>query len=173
MTYEQVNNRTFLKSLAKRQRELTESNAKILGWAMKTVSNKKKVSLPQIRISDSVPYTIVPPIETNQVIPFLNTNPDKERPSKPCKETVKNKAPGVTKKKELTPVEEVEEYLRMEVSKEKATRSKKENCPALPYLFPLCNQYQILDKFNKIENSLQDLCSLLFDFFRLFSFLHV
>ena len=55
MTYEQVNNRAFLESLAKRQRELTESNAKILDWAMKTVSNKKKVSLPQMRISDCVP----------------------------------------------------------------------------------------------------------------------
>ena len=38
MTYEQVNNRAFLESLAKRQRELTESNAKILDWAMKIVS---------------------------------------------------------------------------------------------------------------------------------------
>ena len=46
ITYEQVNNRTLLESLAKRQRELIESNAKILYWAMKTVSNKKKVSLP-------------------------------------------------------------------------------------------------------------------------------
>ena len=46
MTYEQVNNKAFLESLAKRQRELTNNNAKILDWAMKTVSNKKKVSLP-------------------------------------------------------------------------------------------------------------------------------
>ena len=61
MTYEQINNRTFLESLAKRQRELTESDAKILNWAMKTVLNTKKVPLPQIRISDCVPYTIVPP----------------------------------------------------------------------------------------------------------------
>ena len=30
MTYEQVNNRALLESLAKRQRELIESNAKIL-----------------------------------------------------------------------------------------------------------------------------------------------
>ena len=30
MTYEQVNNRTLLESFVKRQRELTESNAKIL-----------------------------------------------------------------------------------------------------------------------------------------------
>ena len=43
MTYEQVNSITLLESLAKRQRELTESNAKILDWAMKIVSNKKKV----------------------------------------------------------------------------------------------------------------------------------
>ena len=67
MTYEQVNNRAFLESLARRQRELTESSAKILDWAMKKVSNKKKVSLPYIRISDYVPYTIVPPGETNPV----------------------------------------------------------------------------------------------------------
>ena len=45
MSYEIINNRTLLKSLAMRQRELTESNAKILDWAMKTVSNKKKVPL--------------------------------------------------------------------------------------------------------------------------------
>ena len=48
MTYEQVNNRTLLESLAKRQRELKESKAKILDWAMKKVSNKKTESLPQI-----------------------------------------------------------------------------------------------------------------------------
>ena len=46
MIYEQINNRTLLETLAKRQRELKESNAKILDWAMKIVSNKKKVSLP-------------------------------------------------------------------------------------------------------------------------------
>ena len=60
MTHEQVNNRTLMESLAKRQRELIESNAKILDWAMKIVSGKKKVPLPQIRISDCIPYTIVP-----------------------------------------------------------------------------------------------------------------
>ena len=37
-----------MESLAKRQRELIESNAKILDWAMKTVSGKKKVPLPHI-----------------------------------------------------------------------------------------------------------------------------
>ena len=116
MTYEQVNNRAFHKS---------ESNAKILDWAKKTVSNKKKVSLPQIRISDCVPYTIVPPGETNPVLPFLNPNPAREGPYEPCKEPVKNKAPGVKKKKGLTPIEEVEEYLRMEAAKEKAAMNEK------------------------------------------------
>ena len=78
MTYEQVNNRAFLDSLAKRQGELTKMNAIILDWAMKTISNKKKVQLPQIKISDCVPYTTVPPGETNPVLPFLNLNPTKE-----------------------------------------------------------------------------------------------
>ena len=125
MTYEKVNRKTLLESLAKRQRELIESSAKILDWAMKIVSNKKKVSLPQIRISDCVPYTVVPPEETNPILHFLNPNPDKEGPSEPYKEPAKNKAPGVTKKNELTLVEEVEEYLRMEAAKEKVARSKK------------------------------------------------
>ena len=48
MSYEIKNNRTLLESLAMRQRELIESNAKILDWAMKTVSSKKKIPLPQI-----------------------------------------------------------------------------------------------------------------------------
>ena len=125
MTYELVNNKALLESLAKRQRELIESNAKVLDWAMKTISNKKKVSLPQIRISNCVPYTVVPPGETNPVLPFLNPNLDKVGHSKPYKEPAKNKAPGVIKKKELTPIEEVEEYLRMEAAKEKAVRCKK------------------------------------------------
>ena len=60
MTQEQVKNRTLMESLAKNQHELTESNAKILNWAMKTFSGNKKVPLPQIRIFDCIPYTIVP-----------------------------------------------------------------------------------------------------------------
>ena len=103
MTYEQVKSRTLLESLAKRQRELTESIAKILDWAMKTVSNKKKVSLPQIRISDFVPYTVVPPGETNPIPPFLNPNLDKEGPSKPCKAAAQNKTPSETRNKRTNP----------------------------------------------------------------------
>ena len=48
MSYEIKNNRTLLESLAMRQRELTEGNAKILYWVMKTVSSKKKIPLLQI-----------------------------------------------------------------------------------------------------------------------------
>ena len=46
MSYEIKNNWTLLESLVMRQRELMESNAKILDWALKTVSNKKKIPLP-------------------------------------------------------------------------------------------------------------------------------
>ena len=63
----------------------------------------------------------------------------------------------VEAKKNLTPVEEVEEYVRMEATKEKASRIKKIAHPALLSLFPFCTQYPILEKFNKIENSLQSL----------------
>ena len=88
ITYEQVNNRTLLESLVKRQRELTESNVKNLDWAMKTVSSMKKVPLPQIRISDCVPYTIVPQGVTNPPIPFSKPNPEEEISSEPFKAPV-------------------------------------------------------------------------------------
>ena len=42
---------------------------------MKTMSGKKKVLLPNIQISDYVPYTIVSKYVTNPFIPF--TNPEK------------------------------------------------------------------------------------------------
>ena len=60
MSYDVKNNRTLLESLAIRQREFTESNAKILDWAMKTISSKKNIPLPQILISDCSPYTVLP-----------------------------------------------------------------------------------------------------------------
>ena len=74
MTYEQINNRTTLESIGKRQCELVKSNVEILDWAMKTVSGKKKVSLPNIQISDYVPYTIVPLGVDKPDIPFTNPN---------------------------------------------------------------------------------------------------
>ena len=60
MSYEIINNRTLLESLAMRQREVTESIAKIIDLVIKIVSSKKKIPLPQIKISDCRPYTIVP-----------------------------------------------------------------------------------------------------------------
>ena len=74
-TQELINNRCTLESIGERQRELVKSNTDILDWAMKTVSGKKKVTLPNIQISDYVPYTIVPKDVTNPFIPF--TNPEK------------------------------------------------------------------------------------------------
>ena len=60
MTYKHINNRTTLESIGKRQCEMVKSNVEIFDWAMKIVSGKKKVSLPNIKISNYVPYTIVP-----------------------------------------------------------------------------------------------------------------
>ena len=127
MTYEQVNNRTLLESLTKSQGELIESNAKILDWAIKIVSSKKKVPLPQIKISYYVPYTIVPQGVTNPSIPFFNLNLEEGISSKPYKAPVQNKTPSAIGKKELTPIEEVEKYLRMEVAKDMASKRKKMN----------------------------------------------
>ena len=59
-TQELINNRCTLESIGKRRLELVKSNADILDWAMKTVSGKKKVPLPNIQIYDYVPYTTVP-----------------------------------------------------------------------------------------------------------------
>ena len=92
---------------------------------MKTMSNKKKVPLPKIRISNCVSYKVVPQGVINPPIPFSNQNLEREGPSKPCKASAKNKALDAIEKKELTPIEEVEEYLRMEAAKEKDLRSKK------------------------------------------------
>ena len=125
MGYEVKNNRALQESLAMRQRELTESNAKILDWAMKTVSSTKKIPLPQIRILDCRPYTIVPQGVTDPPIPYTNPDSIGAGTSIPCTETQKDKTPRTLRKKELTPVEEVEEYLRMEATKERAARNKK------------------------------------------------
>ena len=118
MSYEIINNKTLLESLAMRQRELTESNAKILDWVMKIVSSKKKIPLPQIRISDCRPYTIVLKGVTNPPIPYTNPDSVGAGPFAPCTKTQKNKTLRTSGKKERTLVEEVEEYLRMEAAKE-------------------------------------------------------
>ena len=95
---------------------------------MKTVLNKKKVPLPQIRISDCEPYTVVPPGVTNPILPFFNPNPNKEGPSEPYKEPAKNKAPSASRKKELTPIEEVEEYLKWKLLRKMLQGVKNEQC---------------------------------------------
>ena len=87
MSFEIINNKTLLESLAIRQRELTKSNAKILDWAMKTVSNKKKIPLPKIRISDYRPYTILPQGVTEPSIPYTNPDSIGVPPCAPYKET--------------------------------------------------------------------------------------
>ena len=92
---------------------------------MKTVSSKKKIPLPQIRISDYRPYTIVPQGVTNPPIPYTNPDSIGAGPSTPCTGIRKNENHSTTEKKEFTSVEEVEEYLRMEVAKERAARNKK------------------------------------------------
>ena len=67
---------------------------------MKTVSGKKKVSLPYIQISDYIPYTIVPKDVTYPFTPFTNLEEPKKykrgevkrakSPRKSPKETNKN-----------------------------------------------------------------------------------
>ena len=116
-----------MESLTKRQCELIESNAKILDWAMKTISSKKKVPLPQIRISDCIPYTIVPPDVTDPPIHFSNPNLGGEIHFVPCRAPPQNKTYGTIRKEELTPEEEVEEYSKKEASKEKSSKTSK--CP--------------------------------------------
>ena len=91
---------------------------------MKIVSGKKKVPLPQIRILDCKPYTIVPQDVTDPPIPFSNLNPSEETPFEPCKAPPQNKTSSAMGRKELTPVKEVDEYLKMEAAKEKASKKK-------------------------------------------------
>ena len=80
MAYEQFNNRTTLESIDKRQCELVKSNVEILDWAMKTISGKKKVPLPNIQNFDYVPYIIVPLSVDKLDIPFTHPNKPEETP---------------------------------------------------------------------------------------------
>ena len=99
-----------METLSKRQCELTKGNAKILDWAMKTVSGKKKVPLPHIRISYCIPYTIVPLDEQNP--PRIFTNPDKgEIPFTPGKVLPQDETYG-TIKMSIRILAEIEEYLK-------------------------------------------------------------
>ena len=90
---------------------------------MKTISRKKKVLLPKIRISDCIPYTIVPSNVTNRPIHFSNPNPGGEIPYLPCRAPPQNKTSDTTSSKELTLEEEVEEHLKKEAAKEKSPQN--------------------------------------------------
>ena len=79
-TEEFINNKCTLESIGKRQCELIKGNADILDWAMKTLSNKKKVPLPKIQILDYVPYSIVLKDVTNPSIPFTHPEEPREIP---------------------------------------------------------------------------------------------
>ena len=103
-----------METLSKRQCELTKGNAKILDWVMKTISGKKKVSLPHIRISDYIPYIIVPLDEQNP--PRLFTNPDKgEIPYTPCRVLPQDETYGTIKMSIKNP-KEIEKYLNKKAS---------------------------------------------------------
>ena len=92
---------------------------------MKIVSSKKKVSLLQSRISDNIPYTILPPDVIDPPILCFNPNPREEVPFVPCRVLPQNETYGTTKRKELTLEEEVEEYLKKEAAKEKSSKPPK------------------------------------------------
>ena len=88
---------------------------------MKTVSGKKKVPLPQIRISDCHPYVIEPIGCLNEppYIPFVNPNPVGPKPSAICKvlpqdETYRTFRPVGTDppEGEVDPVEQVAAFLK-------------------------------------------------------------
>ena len=51
-----------------------EANANILDWAMKIVSTKKKVPLLENKISDCIPYIIIPPGIADEDIPIFFSN---------------------------------------------------------------------------------------------------
>ena len=123
---------------------------------MKTVSDKKKIPLPQIRISDCISYTIVPQDVIDPPIPFSNPNPGNEIPFVPCKAPSQNKTSGTIGKKELTPVEEVEEYLKMEAAKEKPQNPQND----LPCCFSLSSLFITKSPIpeNLNEKSVANIC---------------
>ena len=134
-----------------RQRELTESNAKILDLVMETVSNKKKIPMPQIQISDCRPYTVLPQGVIETSIPYTNPDSIGVPPFAPYKEIEKDKPTSTLGKKELTPVEEVEEYLRMEVARERAAKNKKKKEQYFTFPTSLSSLYLKPIPHNKIK----------------------
>ena len=123
---EQVNLRTVMESICKRQCELIKSNAQLLDWAMKAVLGKKKVSLPQINISDYVPYIIVPQNEKNPNIPFSQPGEPIEIPFSPIVALPQDETYGIIRMSRRTP-KDIEKYNREQEKKAKSPLGPKEN----------------------------------------------
>ena len=100
-----------MESIGKRQCELVKSNADILDWVMKIVLGKKKVELPNIQISDYVPYTIVPKDVTNPSIPFTNPEEPGEILFVPFKTLPQDETYAIIRMLRRT-IEEIEKYKR-------------------------------------------------------------
>ena len=86
---------------------------------MKMVLSKKKVSLPNIQISDYVPYTIVPKDVTNPSIPFTNLEEPRETPFVPFKTLPQDKTYGAIRMSRKT-LEEIEKYKKEQAQKAKS-----------------------------------------------------
>ena len=133
-TQEFIYNRCTLESIGKRQCELVKSNADILDWVMKIVSNMKKVPLPNIQIFDYVPYTIVPQDVTNPSIPFTNLEEPGEIPFVPFKTLPQNETYGTIRMSRRTP-EEIEKYKMEQAQKAKSVeKSPKEKKKSFLYM---------------------------------------
>ena len=125
-TLELINNGSTLESIGKRQSELTRGNAEIFDWAMKTLSGKMKVSLPNIQIYDFIPYTIVPKDVIDPFIPFTNPNELVKMPFFPIKALPQDETHGTIKMSQRTP-EEIEKYRREQAQKAKSLVRPKKN----------------------------------------------
>ena len=102
--------------------KVIEGKAKILDWAMKTFSGRKKVPLSQIRISYCIPYTIVPLDEQNPPRLFINLDKG-EIPFTPCRALPQDETYDTIKMSIRIP-EEIEEYLKKKEAQEKPPRLK-------------------------------------------------
>ena len=86
---------------------------------MKTVLGKKKMPLPNIRISDYVPYTVVPKDVKSPSIPFTNLEEHGEIPFVPFKTLSQDETYGTLRMSRRTP-EEIEKYKREKAQKAKS-----------------------------------------------------
>ena len=94
--------------------------------------------------------------------PFSNPNPGDEIPFVSSKAPSQNKTSGTRGKKELTSVEEVKEYLKLEAAKEKASKaSKSSKCPtpySLPLMFIIVTKSLVHENLNYKKKSVANIC---------------